>query len=1145
MVYSSANSVGRDLGNGDELSQDGSRFRGRGLMQLTGRDWFSKFSKETRKYGENIDFTSDAGAALIGSKENPKYAVWSACWEFGTSAGIISNAKNNDFFKVSQLVNGTKGNKPPVNWETRVKYYNRALTQFKTGLVYNAGDRPANSNSKNTSESLEQNKDLDESLNLLNVNFDFSKIADNISNAELENTDVTWGNRSTANEESDFIGLKQFLIYLTTRFYPQALVPFVEIVPVFNVASLDKINSVSTANQMIAVEETAKKLNISPQTLLDAKESIIKDDNIIQGERYNRTTEKLLTLLNEGGTDLTLTDPFEEFSSLFNTPNQAGLDLAKIRGFGYKIYGATILNPAASPGGTSKPGAIGLTGFEIEMGSQQHQGMSFITLKLRDVQGNKFLDPNSPWNFILNARPGVNGGDFLLRFGWQLRIPEYTESYKGDPMQYKFWNHPGWNIFSALGGEANEGGDRGTAIKQYISTLASRGDWTLTFTSTSTVNKDVMSFVGYETITDSLGKKSQIRSRKLKENMNFMPLTLLNPELNINNDGSIDATLYFRTNSAVANCLIPLYGGGISDYKTKSLMAKEIITLEDLMKAFIDDNFEYTKIDTTEVKTDTVIFSHLPIRDWLTVIGGIGEDSSYLDINPSDIKLSISSDLKDKITNVTSRDTGLLIGWVSQVLQENDMALLSSADYGQRAGGQGFVIALDSEKKSSQNGTIIKGEDLAKNDATFGDYLNYVNYNESSNNFIGKRLLLQDDVFSFRHQGSLVEDITIEKLSAPNAATIAAKKNFANSQGESDVNSDKTDVTAKSDKALTPDVTLEDKKRNLNTILTEMLGVRITAICHPWLKLARPIYVKGMGFWDGKYTVTKITHTLGEDSKFITKINGNRILPNNYNNNYKLKSKLKTEIALNNPGAKYADKNVNPSNGYAPSGNVKSYGPNIAVPNPQQIITESNFKGIVNNVVPKLRPSLENYLTLLHPDYQNIFRAFILDFETTKPQYKIVINSTYRSFAEQDILKKTITGHNPDGTARYDNASPGKSLHNYGLAIDINIANANGDIFLFKSSPKSQWEATGILDIAKIWRLKWGGTFNGYPDNVHFQIQGFDNDILLMRAHAQFGNDTGKIQGNRLNLTGSDDLKKNPDVDLNYNISTAFDFRNK
>jgi len=568
------------------------------------------------------------------------------------------------------------------------------------------------------------------------------------------------------------------------------------------------------------------------------------------------------------------------------------------------------------------------------------------------------------------------------------------------------------------------------------------------------------------------------------------------------------------------------------------------------MKAFVNDNLEYSKI-TKDVAPDNSIFTaNDPIEDWVTVIGGIGEGQSYLDIKPSDIIISISQPLKDKITNANSKDTSLLIAWVNAVLQENDMALLSSGDYGQSAGGQGFVIALDSDKKNSQNGTIIKGEDLAKKDPTFGDFLNYVDYDKDSNNFIGKRLLLQDDVFSFKHQGSLVEEILVEKLEKPNATTINNKKDFAATQGESDKNSDKTDVTIKDEKILTPDVTLETKKRNLNVILSSMAGVRITAICHPWLKLARPIYIKGMGFWDGKYTVLKLVHTLNEDNKFITKINACRILPAN-DSKEKLKAKLISDTAQNNPSAKYADKNVRSSNGYTSSTNVNSYGPDISVLPPTQLMTEFNSKGQTYNTPSKLRSSLENRIANLHPDYQNIFRGFISEFESTYPKYKVLITGDYRTFQRSYELKYGIGGSpsNPNSNggngekATIKNATPGRSFHNYGLAIDINITDNFGVVIASKYSSQSLWKSIGILDIAKKWKLRWGGTFNNYQDNVHFEIQGFDSKILLLRAQAQFGNDPNKIQGNRLNFTGSDDLKRtssssyDPNSIKNYGFS--------
>lgn len=145
----------------------------------------------------------------------------------------------------------------------------------------------------------------------------------------------------------------------------------------------------------------------------------------------------------------------------------------------------------------------------------------------------------------------------------------------------------------------------------------------------------------------------------------------------------------------------------------------------------------------------------------------------------------------------------------------------------------------------------------------------------------------------------------------------------------------------------------------------------------------------------------------------------------------------------------------------------------------------------------------ESFMKDLHPSYRNKFRQFIKDVEASG--WKVIITSGYRSFEKQAQLKK----ENPK------NAAPGRSRHNYGLAIDINAQ--SGSKWLRKASSKEAWTKSGIVAIAERHGLKWGGSFAGYWDPVHFEVP-LNMDNLVAQAKKQFGSDPKAVKGNQLEL---------------------------
>lgn len=103
-----------DLGNTPEDDGDGPRFRGRGLIQITGRTNYR-------------DCGAALGLDLLSSPELlelPSNAARSAGW-FWRSRGLNELADKGNFLLITKRINGgTNG------WKDRLKYYERAKEVF-------------------------------------------------------------------------------------------------------------------------------------------------------------------------------------------------------------------------------------------------------------------------------------------------------------------------------------------------------------------------------------------------------------------------------------------------------------------------------------------------------------------------------------------------------------------------------------------------------------------------------------------------------------------------------------------------------------------------------------------------------------------------------------------------------------------------------------------------------------------------------------------------------------------------------------------------------------------------------------------------------------------------------------------------------
>jgi putative chitinase len=99
------------MGNGNEASGDGYKYRGRGAIQLTGRDNYSAFATAI---GKSIDET-------IAYLETLDGAIESACW-FWKKNGLNEIADKKDILAMTKRINGGT-----IGLEDRKKHYEHNL----------------------------------------------------------------------------------------------------------------------------------------------------------------------------------------------------------------------------------------------------------------------------------------------------------------------------------------------------------------------------------------------------------------------------------------------------------------------------------------------------------------------------------------------------------------------------------------------------------------------------------------------------------------------------------------------------------------------------------------------------------------------------------------------------------------------------------------------------------------------------------------------------------------------------------------------------------------------------------------------------------------------------------------------------------
>ena len=115
-----ANKVyGGRMGNGPESSGEGFKFCGRGAIQLTGKDNYSKFAA-------SVGMTIDEAVADLETLDG---AIESACWFWKTN-GLNAVCDANDIVKMTKKINGGT-----IGLEDRTAHYNKAKQLLSGGAI--------------------------------------------------------------------------------------------------------------------------------------------------------------------------------------------------------------------------------------------------------------------------------------------------------------------------------------------------------------------------------------------------------------------------------------------------------------------------------------------------------------------------------------------------------------------------------------------------------------------------------------------------------------------------------------------------------------------------------------------------------------------------------------------------------------------------------------------------------------------------------------------------------------------------------------------------------------------------------------------------------------------------------------------------
>lgn len=114
------------MGNGNEASGDGWRFRGRGYIQLTGRSNYTALTRWAKANGLNVDYVENPDL-LLNEADSLLAAFW--YWEIN---GINRYADKDDVLSVSRIINVGNANSTitPHGMQNRIIQTNKFKSVF-------------------------------------------------------------------------------------------------------------------------------------------------------------------------------------------------------------------------------------------------------------------------------------------------------------------------------------------------------------------------------------------------------------------------------------------------------------------------------------------------------------------------------------------------------------------------------------------------------------------------------------------------------------------------------------------------------------------------------------------------------------------------------------------------------------------------------------------------------------------------------------------------------------------------------------------------------------------------------------------------------------------------------------------------------